>query len=108
MDKNTAIWIGVGLVAVVFVLPAITQPQPMWGGPFGGFGGPFGGPGFGPGRIGPDGFPLPEDRVIGVLAQLTALGGQIYDTVQSRRGTSGPAPTGGSGATGGAGYNWGW
>ena len=109
MDKNTAILIGVGLVAVFFVLPAITQPQPMWGGP-GGFppGGPFGGPGFGGGRIGPDGYPLPEDRVIGVLAQLTTLGGQIYDTVQSRRGTGGTTQTGGSGSAGGAGYNWGW
>lgn len=92
MDKNTAIWVGVGLVAVFFVLPAITQPQPAFGGQFGG---PFGGPGFGGGRIGPDGYPLPEDRVLGVLAQLTALGGQIYDTVQSRRGSSSsgmPAP----------------
>lgn len=92
MDKNTAILVGVGLIAVFFVLPAITQPQPMWGGPFGG---PFGGPGFGNARIGPDGYPLPEDRVFGIISQLTALGGQIYDTVQSRRGSGSsgmPAP----------------
>lgn len=91
MDKNTVIYLGLGLVVLVFVLPALTQPQGA-GGPFGG---PGGGPGFGGARIGPDGYPLPEDRVFGIISQLTALGAQIYDTVQSRRGSSSsgmPAP----------------
>ena len=98
MDKNTLIILGLGAVALMFVLPQL-QGQGQTQGPVG-----SGAPGFGSGRIGPDGFPLPEDRVLGVLERLTSLGGQIYDTVQSRRGSSSsgmPAPGMPAGAPGG-------
>jgi len=92
MDKNTALILGVAVVGL-FAVMMLGQGQGQGGAPF------LGQPGaqnFAGGRIGPDGFPLPEDRVLGVLERLTQLGGSIYDTVQSRRGG------GGGGAAGGA------
>lgn len=87
MDKQTALILGGAAVLIAVVFLMRPEPQQQLGAGPGGFVGGAGG-----GRVGPDGFPLPEDRVIGVLAQLTQLGGQIYDTVQSRRGT-GTTPT---------------
>lgn len=93
MDKNTALILGVAVVGLFAVMMMNQQGQQGGGAPF------LGQPGaqnFAGGRVGPDGFPLPEDRVLGVLERLTQLGGSIYDTVQSRRGTGGA--TAGAGA----------
>jgi hypothetical protein len=92
MDKNTALLLGVAVVGLFAVMMLGQQGQqgvaPFLGQP--------GAQNFAGGRVGPDGFPLPEDRVLGVLERLTQLGGSIYDTVQSRRGTGGT--TAGAGA----------
>ena len=89
MDKNTVLIVAaVAAVGLFFVL----GQNDGGAGPF--VGSP-GGRGFAGGNVGPDGFPLPEDRVIGVLERLSRLGAEIYDNVQSRSG-------GGGGGGGGA------
>lgn len=80
MDKNTAIIAGIAAVAIaaiIFLRPSESPPL---------LGSPAGRSSAG-GNVGPDGYPLPEDRVLGVLERLTRLGGEVYDQVQSRRGT---------------------
>ena len=91
MDKNTVTVLIVGAVAVVGLFFVLGRND----GGAGPFVGSPGGRGFAGGNVGPDGFPLPEDRVFGILERLTRLGAEIYDGVQARSG-------GGSGGGGAA------
>lgn len=93
MDKNTALILG---VAVVGLFAVMMMGRSEGAGGAAPFVGSAAGRSSAGGNVGPDGFPLPEDRVLGVLERLTQLGGSIYDTVQSRRGTGGT--TAGAGA----------
>lgn len=93
MDKNTVLIVAaVAAVGLFFVLGRSDGGAAP-------FVGSAGGRGFAGGNVGPDGFPLPEDRVIGVLERLTRLGAEIYDGVQSRSG-GGAAAAGARSAAG--------